>query len=126
MKINYHKSEVVVYGPSEEEQQRVADMLGCQLGTLPMKYLGLPISDTKLVKADLHGVVEKQGKRLGTWKTPQLSMGGRLILINSSLTSLPMYAMLFYRLPEWLHAVFDSARARFYGVILNRSSNTIW
>jgi hypothetical protein len=34
MKINYHKSEVVVYGPSEEEQQRVADMLKCQLEKL--------------------------------------------------------------------------------------------
>jgi hypothetical protein len=48
LKINYHKSEVIVLGQSTEIQHRVADMLNCKLGAFPFVYLGLPISDRKL------------------------------------------------------------------------------
>jgi len=43
--------------------------------------------------SDSDGKVEK---RLETWKCGQLSHGGRSILINSSLTSIPLYTMGFY------------------------------
>ena len=45
LKINYHKSEVIVFGVEEEEQQRIANMLNCKIGKLPMTYLGIPISE---------------------------------------------------------------------------------
>ena len=36
LKINYHKSEVVVLGHPLEIQDRVAQCLNCKLGSLPM------------------------------------------------------------------------------------------
>ena len=48
LKINYHKSEVLVFGVDEAEQNRIANMLNYKIGTLPMKYLGIPISDGNL------------------------------------------------------------------------------
>ena len=48
LKINYHKSEVIVFGVEEEEQQRIANMLNCKIGKLPMTYLGIPISEKNL------------------------------------------------------------------------------
>lgn len=48
LKINYHKSEVFVFVVPEEEQARIANMLNCKNGSLPMTYLGLPISDRKV------------------------------------------------------------------------------
>lgn len=43
LKINCHKSEVVVLGVNLSEQQRVANMMNCQVGDLPMKYVEIPI-----------------------------------------------------------------------------------
>ena len=42
MRINYNKSEVYTMGLKEEDRRRVANMLQCNLGEFPMKYLGLP------------------------------------------------------------------------------------
>lgn len=48
LKINYHKSEVFVFGESQVDKERKANMLNCVLGELPLKYLGIPISDRYL------------------------------------------------------------------------------
>ena len=62
LKINYHKSEVIVFGADQGEQQRVANILNYKVGALPMQYLGLPISDRHLRANSFTCVVEKMGK----------------------------------------------------------------
>jgi hypothetical protein len=42
LKINFHKSEVFVFGAVQQERERMANMLNCSLGTWPMKYLRIP------------------------------------------------------------------------------------
>lgn len=114
MKINYQKSEVIVVGADEGEAQRVADIFNCKLGKLPIGYLGVPISDGRLSAAELGIPSEKIEKRLATWKCGHLSQGGRAILINSCLSSIPMYMMGMYLLPESIHHKMDSLRSRFF------------
>ena len=46
--INFHKSEVFVFGVQQAEKERMAYMLNCVLGELPLKYLGIPISNNHL------------------------------------------------------------------------------
>ena len=48
LRINYHKSEVFVFGAHQDEKEKMANMLNCVLGEMPMKYLGIPISDKHL------------------------------------------------------------------------------
>jgi hypothetical protein len=43
LKINYQKSEVYVRGCTKEEEIKVVEMLNCNVGLLPMKYLGVMI-----------------------------------------------------------------------------------
>jgi hypothetical protein len=45
LKINFDKIEAILTGVNDQEKCRVANMLNCRLGKLPMKYLGLPNSD---------------------------------------------------------------------------------
>lgn len=52
-------------GLEAEEQQQVVEILSCKLGSFPMKYLGMPISDCKISKAQLKFVTDETGKRLG-------------------------------------------------------------
>jgi hypothetical protein len=63
------------------------------MGSLPMKYLGIPLSDMKLGMGAFAGVAEKITKRVPPWKGKNMSSGARLILSNSCLTSLPTYTM---------------------------------
>ena len=51
---------------------------------------------------------------LGSWKGKYLSIGGRLTLINSVLSSLPMYMMSFFALPKGVQKKLDYFRSRFY------------
>jgi hypothetical protein len=63
MKINFHKSEVIVMGVEAEEQTRVARLLNCKQGHFPFTYLGFTMSDHKLSIADMEPLVATVGKR---------------------------------------------------------------
>jgi hypothetical protein len=100
MKINFDKNEVYTMGVTEEDQQEVTRVLNCKMGSFPMKYLGMPVSDCKITKAQFKYVSDKAEKRLGTWQCDYLSSGGRSILIESYLSAIPMYTMGVYQLYE--------------------------
>lgn len=61
-----------------------------------------------------HIIPTKSAFRLGTWKCGHLSTEGKSILVNSSLSNIPMYAMGFYLLLEGVRQKTDTIRARFY------------
>jgi len=65
-----------------------------------MTYLGIPIHFRKLRNADWHKVEERFEKNLSSWRGKHLSTGGKLTLINSVLSSLPMYMMSFFAIPK--------------------------
>jgi hypothetical protein len=48
LKINFHKSEVFVFGVSQQEKERLPNMLNCKLGRWLMRYLGIRISENRL------------------------------------------------------------------------------
>jgi hypothetical protein len=53
-------------------------------------------------------------KRLGSWKGKALSVGDRLTLINSVLSSFPMYMMSFFSIPSGILKKLDYFRSRFF------------
>ena len=114
MKINFEKSEIFSVGLSTVEMNVVAEMLGCKSGVLPMKYLGMPVSCHKISKAQLSYVCEKIEKRLGIWQCEYLSSGGKSTLIDSCLSSIPMYTMDVIQLYEGNFQRVDSIRSRFF------------
>jgi hypothetical protein len=114
LKINYQKSEVFGVGVEQVDLARVAMMLNCEVGSFPMKYLGLPISGDKIMVKDLDFVLEKLVKKLANGCSIQASSGGKAILIDSCLDNLATYAMSFFLLYEQAHAKMDSVRARLF------------
>jgi hypothetical protein len=79
-----------------------------------MRYLGIKLHDSKLGMDAFAEVVEKVAKRAPPWKGKNTSLGGRLILSNNCLASLPIYNMGFYFLPKGTHRKMDTIRARFF------------
>jgi hypothetical protein len=48
LKINFNKSEVIMILGDEERGQQIADLFTCQVGEFPIKYLGVPVSPSRL------------------------------------------------------------------------------
>jgi hypothetical protein len=90
LKINLEKSEIVPIG-RVEEVERLANLLGCRVASLPMTYLGLQLGSSYKSKSIWNGVIEKMERRLAGWKRMYLSKGARLTLINSTLSNMPTY-----------------------------------
>jgi hypothetical protein len=44
LKFNYHKSEMVAFGMDREAKLKIANKVNCQVGSIPMKYLGFPMA----------------------------------------------------------------------------------
>jgi hypothetical protein len=95
-------------------KERVADIFNCQVGTLPMKYLGILVSNYHLAASDLASVHQKVEKRLPTWQSCSLSSGGKMILLESCISSIPYYTMGIYLLQKEIHQKMDSIRGNFF------------
>jgi hypothetical protein len=76
LRINY-KSEVMVIGGSDEDQVRVDEAFNCKPASLPMKYLGVMVSNKHITISDLAHVYQKVEKRIPTWQSVGLSSGGK-------------------------------------------------
>jgi hypothetical protein len=114
LKINYQKSEVYVLGCTKEEEIKVVEMLNCNVGQLPMKYLGVMIHNRHMTVKDLSYIYQKVENRVPTWKSVGLSSGGKMVLVKSCLSSIPNYSMGIYLLQEEIHHKMDTARANFF------------
>lgn len=113
LRINYQKSEFML-GVHDIERQRIADMSNCNIGSLPMKYLGIMVNDRHMYASDLAYVHQKVEKKLLTWQSATLSSGGKMVLIEACLSSIPNYSMSVYLLPGESHQRIDTARSNFF------------
>ena len=100
LKINFHKNEVFCFGQAKEVEDQYAQLFGCQIGSYPFKYLGIPMHYRKLSDADWKIIEERFERKLSSWKGKHMSVGGRLVLINSVLSSLTMFMLFFFRSQE--------------------------
>ncbi|KAL5575095.1 hypothetical protein UlMin_016794 [Ulmus minor] len=98
LKINMNKSSLAGIGLTEEE---------------PMKYLGLPLGGNPNSAEFWNPVIEKVSKRLDGWKKAFLSKGGRLTLIQSVLSSIPIYYMSLFKMPRVVAASLEKMMREF-------------
>ena len=68
----------------------------------------------KLSNGDWNIIEQRFEKKLSSWKGKHLSVGGRLVLINSVLTSLAMFMLSFFEVPRGVLEKLEYYRSRFF------------
>ncbi|KAE8821104.1 ABC transporter G family member 37 [Hordeum vulgare] len=116
----------MILGYPSDAAQSIVHRLNCQLGFFPTAHLGIPISDSRLSVVELRLTVAKLEHRIEPWQGRWLSKAARTVLINSSLSSLLLFLMSFYSLPETLHHEIATVQRVSFGPAMEISRSTTW
>lgn len=111
LRINFHKCDLIPLNVPDCISGPVSQALGCRLGELPMKYLGVPLHHSKLRRGDLQPVVDKTLSRGAGWRGRLLSPAKRLVLVKVCMASIPTYLFSFIRFPKWAISLMNSQLA---------------
>ena len=112
LKVNVGKSEIVPVG-EVNNLDALANILQCRVDSLPMKYLGMPLGTYFKTASIWNLILEKMEKKLSRWKCLYLSEGGRLMLLKSTLLSLPTYFLSLFTIPKAVAARLESIQRNF-------------
>ena len=99
LKINLNKSEIIPIGTVDNVEE-LASELGCKVGSFPTSYLGLTLGAKHKALGVWDLIEERFRKRLASWKIHYISKGGRATLIHNTLSSLPIYYLSLFRMPQ--------------------------
>ncbi|KAA0065894.1 LINE-1 retrotransposable element ORF2 protein [Cucumis melo var. makuwa] len=98
--INRSKSSITLVNIPTNRSAEVANLWNFPTRPFPIDYLGVPLGGKPNSKGFWTNIVDKIQKKLNGWKYSQLSKGGKLTLIQASLSSLPTYQLSVFKAPN--------------------------
>lgn len=113
LQVNFHKSTVFGIGASSSKVNTWSLLLGCMPGSFPFTYLGVPVGANMNLKKHCKPIIDKFNAKLSTWKTKNLSFGGKLTLVKSVLSSVPLYYFSLFKAPASVLDRLEQIRRRF-------------
>lgn len=98
LKVNFiNKSKIVGINIQHRWLEEASQIMNCQLGSTPFKYLGFPVgANSKRIETWYH-VIQVVKSRLYGWRNRFLSFGARVVILKSLLTALPLYYLSFFK-----------------------------
>ncbi|CAL0323583.1 unnamed protein product [Lupinus luteus] len=100
LKVNAHKSSLFAIWVQDSFISEAAEFLSCNIGSIPFLYLGIPVGANPRRLMMWKGTIDLVTKRLASWKCKHISFGGRLVLVNSVLATIPTYHFSLYKAPK--------------------------
>ncbi|XP_071693089.1 uncharacterized protein [Rutidosis leptorrhynchoides] len=91
------KTSIESVGVNNDEVNVMALRLGCNVGSLHLIYLMLPIGERINKAINWAPVVKRFQDKVSKWKARLMSFGGRLTLVKVVLTSLQLYFLSIFR-----------------------------
>jgi hypothetical protein len=111
MRINFNKSVFIPLNLGEELIHEIGHSLVCYTGSMPFRYLGVPLHFEKLKRKDVQPLMDKLVKRMAGWRGRLLAYSSRLTLIQSCLASVHVYLLSFIKIPKWAIKLIESQMA---------------
>ncbi|KAH7846413.1 hypothetical protein Vadar_013777 [Vaccinium darrowii] len=85
------KSHVFFSGVHHATRENILQLLGFKEGSLPVRYLGVPLLTTKLKHVDCKNLIDRITIKIKNWANRDLTYAGRLQLIKNVLFSMQTY-----------------------------------
>ncbi|KAL0282889.1 UNVERIFIED_CONTAM: Retrovirus-related Pol polyprotein from type-2 retrotransposable element R2DM [Sesamum radiatum] len=108
LKVNPHKSQIILSRAAQQDKQQILEFLGFQEGCLPVRYLGVPLSASRLTIADCKPLIDKLETRIAGWNHLNLTFAGRVQLIRSVLNTLHSYWASVFILPKGIIKILEA------------------
>ncbi|KAL0411535.1 UNVERIFIED_CONTAM: hypothetical protein Slati_3743200 [Sesamum latifolium] len=113
LRVNPSKSQIILSKAVQTERQAILDLMGFQEGSLPIKYLGVPLISSRLTIADCQPLIDKIDNKLAGWSQFNLSLAGRTQLIKSVLSSLHTCWASVFILPKSIINIIEGRMRKF-------------
>lgn len=110
--VNTEKTELFTSGLSPTDSMAIA-RFGFPSGTLPVRYLGLPLSSRKLKISEYAPLIAKITTKFRMWASRSLSFSGRLVLLSSVIAGLVSFWISAFVLPKGCIRQIESLCTRF-------------
>lgn len=129
LNINHAKSALFLSGVTPQVRQALSNIMGIQLQSPPIRYLGLPLITTRLTYVDCLPLINRITTRIRLWTSATLTYAGRLQLIKAVLFSIQVYWSTSLMLPAAVVKKIEGIMAAFLwsGVSLHsKSAKVAW
>jgi len=113
LKVNYSKSKVGEVGVNISQTVIFASILNCDIMKAPFSYLEVTVGGNHKRCVFWEGVLNKLRSRLCSWKGKSLSLAGRVCLMKSMLTSLPLFYVSVFCMPATVVKEVEKIQKRF-------------
>ncbi|KAL0293631.1 UNVERIFIED_CONTAM: hypothetical protein Scaly_3137900 [Sesamum calycinum] len=84
LNVNPAKSQIILSRAVQQERRQIVEYLGFQEGSLPVRYLGVPLTSSRLTIADCRPLINRIDTQLAGWNQHNLSYAGRVQLIKGN------------------------------------------
>jgi hypothetical protein len=128
LKANPEKSSFFSARLNYEEKNCLLELLRMKEGSLPVRYLGVPLTTKQLSAADCAVLVERITAKMNSWPVKHLSFAGRLQLLTSILFSIQIFWSRVFILPMKIIHLIEQKFNRFLwsGKDLKDNAKVAW
>lgn len=98
--VSVQKSSFYASGLTQMETDLIQFTTGMPMGTLPVRYLGVPLCTKKLSLLNCEVLLQQIKTRLSSWSAKALSFAGRLLLIMTVITGITTFWCSTFILPQ--------------------------
>lgn len=100
LRVNFSKSSLIGVDVSDDFLAMDARFVHCERCSLPFKYLGFPVGPNPRTTSTWDHMLHVIKIGIRGWQYRSSILGGRIVLVKSFLSSIPIFHLSFKKLPR--------------------------